>query len=97
MVPFNGRCSTRIHFRTSIVPDLYKDLILDNLECDMNLYAADAVLMTHYKENKEDSFEKINRDLQRLNEWPAKWFMSFNPMKMKYMVIICTRQTLICN
>ena len=69
---------------------IYTNDLVDNLECDIHLYADDAVLMTHYKENKEESFQKMNRDLQRLNEWATKWFMSFNPTKTKYMVVTAT-------
>lgn len=66
---------------------IYINDIEDNLECDIHLYADDAVLMTHYSNNTEATYEKINRDLKRLHEWANRWFMSFNPTKTKYMVI----------
>ena len=37
---------------------IYTNDVVDNLECDIHLYADDAVIMTHCRENKEHSFEK---------------------------------------
>ena len=33
------------------------------------------------------SLSHLNRDIQRLSKWAATWFMSFNPVKTKFMVI----------
>ena len=69
---------------------IYTNNLVDNLECDIHLYADDGVLMMHNRESKEEAFKNMNRDLQRLNEWATKWFMSFNPTKTKYMVVSAT-------
>ena len=66
---------------------IYVNDLIDDLECDIHLYADDAVLMTDFGNDVQLCFEKINRDLYRLNSWAEKWFMSFNPTKTKYMVI----------
>ena len=47
---------------------IYTNNLVDNLECDIHLYADDAVLMMHNRESKEEAFKNMNRDLQRLNE-----------------------------
>ena len=65
---------------------IYADDIVEGLECDIHLYADDAVLITNYIA-PEEAYAKLNRDLQRLESWATKWFMSFNPAKTKYMVI----------
>jgi len=67
---------------------IYVNDIVDNLQCDIHLYADDAVLLTNYKiETEVAAFERINRDLRKLEEWAIQWHMSFNPIKTKYMIV----------
>ena len=84
------RSASRIYSRTTIVP-IYVDDIIKNLDCDVHLYADDTVLMTSYR-NPEEAFVRVTRDLEKLNMWAEKWFMSFNSTKTKYMVISTTNQ-----
>ena len=65
---------------------IYADDIVAELECDIHLYADDAVLITNYN-NPVTAFDKVNRDLDRLHTWAETWYMAFNPTKTKYMVI----------
>ena len=44
---------------------IYADDIVAELECDIHLYADDAVLITNYN-NPVTAFDKVNRDLDRL-------------------------------
>ena len=63
------------------------DIVLD-LDSDIHLYADDAVISLNFNiNNTEEQFEQLNRDIQRLSKWAATWFMSFNPVKTKFMVI----------
>ena len=70
---------------------IYADDIEENLECDIHMYADDAVLIAKYT-NPDTAVTKINRDLEKLNTWAEKWHMSFNPEKTKYMIIGNTNQ-----
>ena len=65
---------------------IYADDIVAELECDIHLYADDAVLITNYN-NPVTAVDKVNRDLDRLHTWAETWYMAFNPTKTKYMVI----------
>ena len=65
---------------------IYADDLVEDLECDIHLYADNAVIMVNYQ-NSITAFSQVNRDLERLNEWANKWHMSFNLEKTKYMVI----------
>ena len=66
---------------------IYADDIEENLECDIHMYADDAVLIAKYT-NPDTAVTKINRDLEKLNTWAEKWHMSFNPEKNKYMITV---------
>ena len=67
---------------------IYINDIVEDLECEIYLYADDAVLTTSFNMNDtEQSFERLNRDLEKLSTWAETWFMSFNPTKTKYMVV----------
>jgi len=65
---------------------LYINDIVAPLQCDIHLYADDAVLMTNTS-SLPNAYNVINNDLQLLQEWANKWHMLFNPTKTKYMVI----------
>ena len=55
--------------------------IVDNLETSPFLFADDTSLMQPILEPVADSFDKINRDLERLSEWAAQWRVTFNAKK----------------
>ena len=58
----------------------YINDIVDNLECDVLLYADDAVLMTNVKyEDAKLAFSRVNRDLERLASWATKIFHGVQP------------------
>ena len=68
------------------------DIVLD-LDSEIHLYADDAVISLNFnRNNTEEQFEQLNRDIQRLSKWAATWFMSFNPVKTKFMVISNSHQ-----
>ncbi len=70
---------------------IYINDIIQNLESEIYLYADDAVLTTNYsKEDTQDAFDQLNRDLDRLAVWASDNFMLFNAAKTKYMVITNT-------
>ena len=83
------RCLTRLHSRPSALL-VYVNDITNDPECEMHLYADDAILMAEYTNDPTRCFEKINNDLQRLDDWAKQWCMSFNPTKTKYVVVTTT-------
>ena len=60
--------------------------ITDGIETDIHLFADDTSLM-EIIENYNDSYAKMNRDLQRLNTWADKWLVTFNAAKTVYLKI----------
>jgi hypothetical protein len=52
---------------------IYVNHIANDLECEMHLYTDDTVLLAEYTTDATIGFEKINRDLERLNEWAIQW------------------------
>ena len=70
------------------------DIVLDlDSDIHVHLYADDAVISLNFNiNNTEEQFEQIDRDIQRLSNWAATWFMSFNPVKTKFIVISNNQQ-----
>ena len=64
---------------------VYVDDIVKDIESDIFLFADDTSLI-EYITNPVISFDKINRDLQRLYLWSSQWLVSFNPSKTEYIV-----------
>ena len=54
--------------------------IVDEMECLVNLFADD----TSFQQRIIDitSFDKVNRDLQRLTGFGKQWLMIFNALKL---------------
>ena len=64
---------------------IYVDDIVNGIESNIYLFADDTSLL----ENLTDpilSFEKLNRDLSKLDAWSKQWLVSFNPTKTKYII-----------
>ena len=64
---------------------VYINDLVDKLECPVLLFADDAKI---YKEIVSvESYQAMQRDLERLEEWSNKWLLKFNPEKCTTMHI----------
>ena len=68
---------------------VYIDDVLKDIECEMFMYADDTSMMEVITDSIL-SFEKINRDLNKLHIWLQQWWANFNHNKTKY--IICSKK-----
>ena len=58
---------------------IYINDLVDQLECPVLLFADDAKI---YKEIvSEESYQAMQRDLERLERWSSQWLLKFNPDK----------------
>jgi len=64
---------------------IYIDDIIDDIEANILLFADDTSILEAIA-NPILSFEKLNRDLTRLNIWSNQWLVTFNPTKTEYIV-----------
>ena len=64
---------------------IYINDIVEDMECNINIFADD----TSVQQSIIDitSFEKVNRDLQRLTVFGKQWLILFNALKTEYMII----------
>jgi hypothetical protein len=60
--------------------------ITANIECDIHLFADDTSLMEIIEQHQQ-SYAKINRDLNRLSRWASKWLVTFNATKTVYLQV----------
>jgi hypothetical protein len=60
--------------------------IVINIESDIHLFADDTSLL-EIIENYQESYAKLNRDLDRLNIWAKKWLITFNATKTVYLKV----------
>jgi hypothetical protein len=60
--------------------------ITNGIETDIHLFADDTSLM-EIIDNYNDSYAKMNRDLDRLNTWADRWLVTFNATKTVYLKI----------
>ena len=60
--------------------------ITEGIESDIHLFADDTSLM-EIIENYNDSYAKVNRDLQRLSTWADRWLVTFNAAKTVYLKV----------
>ena len=60
--------------------------IVNDIESLIYLFADDTSLMEAIK-NITESFNKINRDLQRIQSWANQWLVTFNAVKTVFMYI----------
>ena len=59
LVQCNHKGSARVHTRPIIVPYIYADYLVEDLECDIHLYADDAVLMLDYQNSTTAFLPKL--------------------------------------
>jgi hypothetical protein len=60
--------------------------VTENIESDIHLFADDTSLM-EILENYNQSYAKLNRDLNRLSVWADRWLITFNAAKTVYLKI----------
>ena len=61
---------------------LYANDLLDDLECEVLLFADDTCMFASGKDPAETT-AMLNRDLIKISAWAARWKVSFNPSKTK--------------
>jgi hypothetical protein len=60
--------------------------IVNNIESNIHLFADDTSLMDIIDDHIQ-SYEKINRDLQRLSTWASTWLVTFNAAKTVFLQV----------
>ena len=66
--------------------------IVDEMECNINLFADDTSVQQRITDIT--SFNKVNRDLQRLTGFGKQWLVIFNAIKTEYIIISRKRNRL---
>ena len=67
---------------------VYVNDIVNDIETQIKLFADDTSLLEVIdKDDPLSSFEKINRDLDRLKQWSVQWRSQFNESKSVYMIV----------
>ena len=66
--------------------------IVDEMECNINLFADDTSVQQRITDMT--SFNKVNRDLQRLTGVGKQWLVIFNAIKTEYIIISRKRNRL---
>ena len=64
---------------------IYINDIIDDMECHITLFADDTSVQQRITDIA--SFDKVNRDLQRLTVFGEQWLIIFNAIKTEYMII----------
>ena len=64
---------------------LYANDILDDLECEILLFADDTCMFASGNDPAETT-AMLNRDLLKISAWATRWKVSFNPGKTKHMI-----------
>ena len=64
---------------------LYANDILDDLECEVLLFADDTCMFASGSDPAETT-AMLNRDLLKISAWATRWKVSFNPGKTKQMI-----------
>ena len=66
----------------------YVNDIVDDLETTPYLFADDTSLFCPIEPNNmQDTFDKVNRDLSKLEDWAAQWRVTFNASKTVYLIV----------
>ncbi len=66
----------------------YVNDIVDDLETTPYLFADDTSLFCPIDpKNMQTAFDKVNRDLVKMEDWAAQWRVTFNASKTVYMII----------
>ena len=63
---------------------IYINDIVDNVHCDIKLFADDTSLFSVVRNN--ESSEELIRDLERLRLWSWQWKMHFNAEKTEEVI-----------
>ena len=64
---------------------IYVNDITENMECTVNLFADDTSVQQRI--NNANSFDIVNRDLQRLTSYGVQWLVKYNATKNYYMIV----------
>ena len=64
---------------------LYINDVVDNIQCNIRLFADDTSLFTVIENN--GSIKLLNEDLQRIAQWANDWCIILNPNKTKSLLI----------
>ena len=64
---------------------LHANNILDDLECEVLLFADDTCMFASGTDPAETT-AMLNRDLEQISAWATRWKVSFNPSKTKQMI-----------
>ena len=64
---------------------IYINDIVDDMECCINLFDYDTSVQQLIIDIT--SFDKVNRDLQRLSVFGEQWLILFNAIKTEYLII----------
>ena len=65
---------------------LYANDILDDLECEILLFADDTCMFASGNDPAETT-AMLKRDLLKISAWATRWKVSFNPGKTKHMIL----------
>ncbi len=66
----------------------YINDLVDDLETTPYLFADDTSLFCPVDpKNMQSAFDKVNRDLVKLENWAAQWRVTFNASKTVYMIV----------
>ncbi len=96
-VVINGVCSEEKDINASVPQGsilgpllflAYINDLVDDLETTPYLFADDTSLYCPIEpQNMQSSFDKMNRDLVKLDNWAAQWRVTFNASKTVYMIV----------
>ncbi len=64
---------------------IYINDIADDIQCLVRLFADDSSLM-YSSNDKHDIEQRLNSDLDVLNQWANSWLINFNPQKTEFMI-----------
>ncbi len=97
VVVINGVCSDEKSINASVPQGsilgpllflVYVNDIVDDLETTPYLFADDTSLFCPVDpKNMQNAFDKVNRDLVKLENWAAQWRVTFNASKTVYMIV----------
>ncbi len=74
---------------------IYINDLPDNISATVRLFADDCVLYSNIRSQRDAT--KLQKDLENLSQWEAKWQMNFNPQKCFVLRIAGSRSPIISN
>ena len=66
---------------------IYINDIVNEISCNIRLFADDTSLYLVVDNNEYDAAEMLNNDIETINQWSKKWLVKFNPEKTEVMTI----------